>query len=479
MRPREHICLLALFWLLLLPGQLPAGQPPAPGQNIRCLDCHAGTGIRITFLNKEELSASLDAGAFKASAHGSLACAACHPEFSVTGHPARTFKSKAQYRTKASLVCRKCHADEQIRRHAIHTGLLREEQAGTPPVCTNCHGSHAVARLSGKRSIANEEQYCMTCHSSRMETRMKNGERRSVRVQAETLKRSVHGRLSCSDCHYGFSSEDHPRRTFRTARDFSLASSESCRRCHFDKYTKTLEGIHYALLSQGQLNAPVCTDCHGSHDIAPMGKDRSASAQRCRRCHSDEYAVYARSVHGDALFNGHNQDVPVCVDCHTAHTIKDPFSLDYREQIPQMCSNCHARKDIVGKYGLSTDVVKTYLSDFHGVTLGIYRRQKGENEQPGRPIAVCTDCHGTHNITSTTGPEATTVKKNLVKRCRKCHQDATDRFPDAWLSHYEPSLARTPLVYLAGCAYKILIPLMIIGLVLQILLHIWRYAINR
>jgi hypothetical protein len=66
-----------------------------------------------------------------------------------------------------------------------------------------------------------------------------------------------------------------------------------------------------------------------------------------------------------------------------------------------------------------------------------------------------------------------------LKRCQKCHADANEHFPDTWLSHYGPSLTRAPLVFIAGIIYKIFIPILIIGLVLQILLHIWRYAINR
>jgi predicted CXXCH cytochrome family protein len=336
-----------------------------------------------------------------------------------------------------------------------------------------------IERVSGRNAFTNEEQYCMKCHDGHMSMKFSNGEAFSLKVDLNHLRTSVHAKLSCSDCHFGFSSEEHPQRRFNTPRDFVLSSSESCRRCHFDKYTKTLESIHYTLLSQGRLNAPVCTDCHGSHDISRIGKERSASAKRCQRCHSAEYDTYAKSVHGSALFNEHNQDVPVCVDCHTAHDIQDPFSLDYRERIPEMCSNCHARKEIVGKYGLSTNVVKTYLSDFHGMTLSLYKMQKGDSFKPARPIAVCTDCHGTHNITSTTGPDATTVKTNLANRCRKCHSNANDNFPDAWLSHYEPSLKRAPLVFAITFAYKLFIPIIVIGLIFQILLHIWRFAVNR
>jgi hypothetical protein len=143
-----------------------------------------------------------------------------------------------------------------------------------------------------------------------------------------------------------------------------------------------------------------------------------------------------------------------------------------------MCSKCHANKEIMGRYGLSTDVIKTYLSDFHGVTLGFYKTEE-PSSQASKSIAVCTDCHGIHNISSTVSPDATIVKSNLVQRCRRCHADATENFPDAWISHYKLSLQRAPLTYIISILYRIFTPLMVIGLVLQILLHIWRYSVNR
>lgn len=467
-----------LFALTLLAGTAGGEPVPISEESRRCLDCHAKPGIIKIFENNESLTAYVDADAFQASVHSSLACTSCHPDFSSGKHPTRVFKTKAQYQVRSSLVCRQCHTDEQIKKRPVHRGLLLDEQAGKPPVCTNCHGSHTVTSLSGKSSFTNEEQYCSKCHRHAMTMHFKNDETLSLKIDPLVLRTSVHGKLSCSDCHFGFSSEEHPRRNFKTRRDFSLASSESCRRCHFDKYTKTLESIHYTVLSQGNLNAPVCTDCHGAHRIYHVGKERTASAKRCQRCHAKEYDIYARSVHGTALFNEHNQDIPVCVDCHTAHTIEDPLSMNYRDRIPEMCSSCHAKKEIVGKYGLSTDVEKTYLSDFHGVSLGLYKLQKERLDKPHRAIAVCTDCHGTHNISNTRG-EASAVKANLLKRCQKCHADATEHFSDAWLSHYEPSLKRAPLVFLAGLAYQLFIPIMLVGFVLQILLHIWRYAVNK
>jgi len=189
--------------------------------------------------------------------------------------------------------------------------------------------------------------------------------------------------------------------------------------------------------------------------------------------------TYANSVHGNALFNEANRDVPICIDCHSSHSIKDPTTMEYHELIPEMCSNCHANKAIMGKYGLSTDVVTTYLSDFHGVTLGLYKKEKGVQYKPERPIAVCTDCHGTHDITRTSEPDSSVVKENLLKRCQMCHKNATQNFPDAWLSHYEPTLASAPAVYIVNSIYKVMMPVMVIGVFLQVFLHIWRYLVSR
>jgi hypothetical protein len=127
------------------------------------------------------------------------------------------------------------------------------------------------------------------------------------------------------------------------------------------------------------------------------------------------------------------------------------------------------------KYGLSTAVLKSYLDDFHGITLTYYRREEADE---GR-IAVCTDCHGIHDIVSLSEQDPAVLKPILQQRCQRCHEGATGSFPDTWLSHYEPSWSRAPLVYLVNAVYQVLIPFMIVGLSLQILLHIWRYAVNR
>lgn len=482
MKERVVLFLTGLMLLIAFPAFLDiagAKETVLSDEAKACLGCHGKRGIAKQFQNGESVTAYLDPDKFRNSVHSFLTCSGCHTEFSADSHPSRRFRSKKQYQIKATHECRRCHKDEQIRTNPIHAGLIKGDSEGKATICTDCHSAHSVKPANGGKVFANEGQYCMNCHGYKLSAVFKNGETIDLTVDKSHLAGSVHSKLSCSDCHYGFSSEEHPRRTFKSRREYSLASSESCRRCHFDKYSKTLESIHYAMLSQGNLKAPVCTDCHGSHSIARGSKERSLTTKRCQGCHAGIYEIYAKSVHGKALFDEHNQDVPVCIDCHKAHDIIQAHSLDYREKIPSMCSNCHGNKVLMGKYGLSTDVVKTYLSDFHGVTLGFYKKQREALYKPARPIAVCTDCHGTHTITSTRGTDAALLKANLVKRCQQCHKDAPRNFPDTWLSHYEPTLASAPLVFIVNLMYKIFIPILMIGLFLQILLHIWRYAVDR
>jgi hypothetical protein len=144
-----------------------------------------------------------------------------------------------------------------------------------------------------------------------------------------------------------------------------------------------------------------------------------------------------------------------------------------------MCGNCHSNATLMGKYGLSTEVIKTYLSDFHGMTLSLYRKEAQKRYRPSPAMAVCTDCHGTHSITRLSNADMGVVKKNLLNRCRTCHPDATENFPDAWLSHYKPSLKVAPAVFITEQFFKIIMPIMIVGFLCHIFLHLWRYLANR
>lgn len=304
-----------------------------------------------------------------------------------------------------------------------------------------------------------------------------NGESVSAYVDSDQYYSSIHGgKLNCLDCHRDYAQYPHPKRDIQTARDYTLAQYDVCRRCHFANYTRTLDSIHFQVLSESHKNAPICTDCHGAHNVAKPDQPRTRIAQTCSTCHEEIYETYQHSIHGAALAEEGNPDVPTCTYCHGVHNIFDPREPSFHTQIPQLCGQCHSNRPLMDKYGLSTNVVKTYLADFHGAT-NVF---SGHGAPDIRSYeAVCTDCHGIHDIIKTDDPSAPVFRENLVQVCRQCHPDANANFPAAWLGHYEPSIKHAPLVFSVKIFYSILIPFMVCGLGVQVLLNIWRAASNR
>lgn len=132
--------------------------------------------------------------------------------------------------------------------------------------------------------------------------------------------------------------------------------------------------------------------------------------------------------------------------------------MEFRINIPQLCADCHQNKPLMEKYGLSSQVVSTYLEDFHGASISLYREQRN---LPPRLTAVCTDCHGIHDILRVKDPDSKVVRENLMRTCQKCHPDASLNFPASWLSHYPPSTTRYPLVFFLRLFYFIFVPAII------------------
>lgn len=421
--------------------------------NDACFSCHQATDPSIG----DNDAYYIQPDAFHASVHASQSCTTCHSAVN-SRHP-ETMPNQSKQAILAN--CLLCHeTGDKLHRKAI------ESKNGD---CTACHGRHNI------RPFASQNEACLTCHQNNLTKRLKDGSILEVTVHPRDIQSSAHREMACADCHLNYSTTAHPSQPFESKRAFTLFMSQTCKRCHFDKFAQTLEATHFNIAEANDEMAPVCTDCHGAHSIQSGRTEKLVSARRCQTCHDEIYTTYTQSVHGAALLTDHNQDVPICSDCHTAHNIQHPQGSDFRNRVPEMCGNCHANEELMKKYGLTTAVLDSYLDDFHGVTSSFYKNQKGES----RRIAVCTDCHGVHNISKTDTPNATILKNNLAANCQRCHVDAPDNFPDAWLSHYAPTWQRAPIVYIVHLFYKIFIPFMIIGLILQVLLHLWRYAVNR
>jgi predicted CXXCH cytochrome family protein len=314
--------------------------------------------------------------------------------------------------------------------------------------------------------VSNES--CLECHSDpALNMPLDNGELISLYIDEEVFSGSVHGEAgyACVQCHTNL--RDYPHATFTAddRRDLAVQLYTACRSCHPGEYRRTLDSAHDQARSGGIREAAICTDCHGAHNTRRltavetgdlMPDSRSWIPQTCARCHNAIYEKYLGSVHGAALLEESNLDVPTCIDCHGVHDIEDPRTTTFRLNSPQLCASCHTDQALMAEYEISTAVMETYVADFHGTTVTLFQKQSPDAET-NKP--VCFNCHGVHDIKRTDDPEkGLQVRENLLARCQVCHPDATTQFPDAWLSHYEPSSDKYPLVFVVDVFYKIFIP---------------------
>jgi predicted CXXCH cytochrome family protein len=323
-------------------------------------------------------------------------------------------------------------------------------------------------------SIPNET--CLSCHTIEGgHAILPSGEQLSITVDPDTLAGSVHAGVACQSCHSDIAGYPHGEIPVETHRDLQVHYSQSCNNCHPAQALEQVDSVHARVRAAGVDEAAVCADCHGSHDIQPISHEKHPdvpgimSVEACSQCHSTIYEKFKESVHGVPLYEG-SKDVPNCIYCHPAHTAEDPRTLEFRLGSPQICGSCHGDEELMAKYGISTQVFDTYVSDFHGTTVMLF--DKTTPDQPTNK-AVCIDCHHAHDIRDPNA-EGAQLKENLVVTCQECHPDATTNFADSWLGHYIPTWETAPLVTAVNWFYAILIPAVLLFFIAYIALDIWR-----
>ncbi len=150
----------------------------------------------------------------------------------------------------------------------------------------------------------------------------------------------------------------------------------------------------------------------------------------CMDCHAQQAGEFERSVHGSLA----------CSDCHggaaayplpasqaqllAAGVVGRRGDFDHgdsftgkpaRNQIPELCGSCHSDVVRMNPYSLRTDQLSRYWTSGHGKTL----REKGDDR-----VAVCVDCHGSHEILGGKNPKSKTHALNIPDTCGRCHADA-------------------------------------------------------
>jgi hypothetical protein len=128
-----------------------------------CLACHSNEALTKDLGEGKTLSLHVPGEAFAKSVHAAVGCAGCHTDVKLDKHPgaARKIESTRDYSIAMVEVCRGCHEDvfkqQEGSIHAIR--LLKGKRWA--PVCTDCHGSHAVSPKTAYDT-------CVACHEGAM-----------------------------------------------------------------------------------------------------------------------------------------------------------------------------------------------------------------------------------------------------------------------------------------------------------------------
>jgi Cytochrome c3 len=218
--------------------------------------------------------------------------------------------------------------------------------------CTACHspseGTHYVA--PPRTSIP---KLCGSCHSNA--AYMKNFDPQLRVDQYARYLTSMHGQqiakgetrvAVCSDCHgaHGILPVKDPR-----APVYPTNVANTCAKCHSDASRMTpfgvptspptdwAQSVHaHALLVTGDLSAPTCSTCHGSHGAAPPEVESVALV--CAQCHVREAELF-RASPKKQLFDTLN--MPECVTCHSNHKIVPPQDAWLGFTDGTVCGKCH------------------------------------------------------------------------------------------------------------------------------------------
>lgn len=136
-----------------------------------------------------------------------------------------------------------------------------------------------------------------------------------------------------------------------------------------------------------------CTVCHSKINVSFTRSEHAKTGMTCVTCHGgDPQDMTASAMSPAAGFRGSPS----------------------RAQIPEFCSSCHSDRMRMRQYGLPADQLALYQTSRHGELWA-----RGDTK-----VAVCTDCHTSHDILPPDDPRSSVAPANIPKTCARCHSDA-------------------------------------------------------
>ena len=304
-----------------------------------CLTCH---NLKASAkLQARPVSVYVNAETYQPSVHAKLGCVSCHSDIHAFPHPDSV----------KPVSCAGCHASQTAAYAGSVHAIAKQGTKQRFPVCLDCHGNpHGIRAKTDPKSRVyplNLPRTCGTCHGN-PELAKKFGLPDVYPLYMD----SIHGfaltadgllvAATCGSCH---GSHDILSRKNPKSRTFWKNVPATCGGCHAGVEVQYLGGAHGAAMLAGRPNAPVCTNCHTSHQIAQVDivKWQLKTVATCGNCHKDRLHSYRDTFHGQVTELGFVATAR-CWSCHGAHLIlraSNPNSKVAPANLPATCGKCH------------------------------------------------------------------------------------------------------------------------------------------
>ncbi len=423
MRRGNPLKFLILLWIpLVVFGQ----------DNETCVMCHEDEDLSV-IRRGLELSLYVTDEHLEGTPHEGFDCIECHTALEgVEDFPHDPLVALPD--------CGTCHEDAQKEFIDGFFRPLRDKGYTAIPTCSDCHGKHEVSWQGQPRQV------CGVCHQDIVEDFF-----HSAHWDEETETSDV----TCVSCH---SPHNKLEKADYLPGEWKIHLTESCRSCHLENVENYDLSGHYREVLAGNLNAPVCSDCHARHRVlSPRDANSEVSVARldlvCSNCHLGyEASIHRPETDSDprletcvVCHTGHQTEMvgtaatsvfdikldQVCLRCHTDNLLtdeSDAHGLIHREELAKVangeasnCGNCHTYHYLApnhpGDHALAKSCVdchpnqqKQYEISSHYIAY-----QKGHREAPN-----CVDCHDDRRIKKS---EEQFMGESIIELCARCHTD--------------------------------------------------------
>jgi hypothetical protein len=157
----------------------------------------------------------------------------------------------------------------------------------------------------------------------------------------------------------------------------------------------------------------MCEDCHAVEAQAFDASVHRTGNFRCHTCHYRRTGSVASEAGSSIPLTGSRpspDDIGQIEYDHGPGFLGKPSRFD----IPMICGGCHSDVTYMNPYGLPTDQLSQYRVSGHG---------KAVLERHDERAAVCTDCHGVHEVLARSDPASLVYPQNVPGTCGRCHAD--------------------------------------------------------